>query len=128
MGRRHGQRKIADTGRLLAAQVAHEGRHPRLVVGQPERDAIAEAIEHRSCVLAETGGCVTVRPATFVLQRLREVPVKERDERFDPTLEQAVDEASVEIDTGLIELPFPRRHDARPGDREAVEVDAELGE
>ena len=42
-------------------------------------------------------GDVAVAPAAAVLQRLRQVPVVERDERRDAALQQRVDELAVEV-------------------------------
>src|SRR5664280_247722 len=43
------------------------------------------------------------------------------------TLEQAVDQARVEVDALLVQRALAARHDPGPGDREAIDADAEIG-
>ena len=50
----------------------------------------------------------------------------ERDERADAGGEQVVDETVVEVEACLVDAAASLRQDARPGDREAVRVEAEL--
>jgi hypothetical protein len=51
--------------------------------------------------------------------------VEERHERLDPVREQLVDEPVVEVEPASLTAPRPSG-DARPGDREAERVEAEL--
>ena len=44
-------------------------------------DAVAERAAHQRRVLAEPPGDVAAAPAAAILQRLRQIPVVERDER-----------------------------------------------
>ena len=67
-------------------------------------------------------------PSTGVLERLRKIPVVQRDDRFDAGGEQLVDERAVEVETRGVRRALPGRYDARPRDREAVRVHAELRE
>ncbi len=60
--------------------------------------------DHRRVVGERLGGG-PLRPAAAVLQRLRQVPVVERDERPDPGLEEAVDEPVVEVQPGRVDPP-----------------------
>ena len=59
--------------------------------------------------VAEPAHDLRVREATAVLQRLRQVPVEQVDERLDARLEQGVDESLVEVDAALIDGARPRR-------------------
>jgi hypothetical protein len=122
---RHAQRgrPVADARRLAALGVAEERDHPRLVVGDPLRDHVAELLRHQPRVLGEALGRVARRPAAAVLQRLREIPVVQRGDRLDPALEQPLDEAAVEADAARVERAAPVRLHPRPGDREAVALD-----
>ena len=52
--------------------------------------------------------------------------MEEGRERLDLVREQLVDEAVVEIEAGLVDRAPTRRDDARPRDREAKRVEAEL--
>ena len=122
--RRHHERV---TGRERAERVALQRRHGGLVQGDPVPDAVAEPTEHQLDVVGEAGGGVAREPAARVLERLREVPVVERRHGPDVRLEQRVHEPGVgrgrpRSSPGAVGLH------AGPRDREAVVVDAELGE
>src|SRR6202034_1087057 len=69
---------------------------------------------------------VSRRPATGVLERLRQVPVVERRTRLDAPLEHRLDEAAVEVESGLVCGAPARRLDPRPSDREAQGAQPEL--
>ena len=90
------RRPVADAGRLRAVGVAEEGDDPRLVVGDPLRDDVAERRAARRRVLREAQRGVARGPAALVLQRLRQVPVVERRDRLDPAREQPLGEVAVE--------------------------------
>ena len=64
----------------------------RLVVRDPVADAVAEPRRGKMRELGEGLGGVAIGPAAFVLQRLRQVPVVERDEGRDAALQQRVDQ------------------------------------
>jgi hypothetical protein len=52
----------------------------------------------------------------FVVERLRQVPVVQRHERFDAGGEELVDEPLVEVETLRVRLPSAVGEDPRPGD------------
>ena len=120
-----GGRPVAAAGRVQPFAVAEHADAPRLVVGDEAAHAIAELIGDHVDVLDEGVDGGAVGPAARVLERLRQVPVVERDERLDAGLEQPVDEPIVERQARRVRLPAPAREDARPGDREAVGAEAE---
>src|SRR6185312_14825481 len=64
-------------------------------------------------------------PAAGVLERLRQIPVVERDEGLDAGFEEPVGEPVVEVEAGHVDVPAAGREHARPGDREAVGAEAE---
>ena len=66
---------------------------------------------------------VARRPAAAVLQRLRQVPVVERQVGLHAAREQAVDEAFVEVQALGVPGAAAGGLHARPADREAVGVD-----
>ena len=69
---------------------------------------------------------VAVRPAAFVLERLRQVPVVQRRERPDAIREQFIHKPVVIIEARLVHLPFALGKDPRPGDAEAVAAKPKL--
>ena len=107
--------------------MAEEGEAGRLVERHPVLDAVAQVRREQRGVVGEPAHDLRVGEAAAVLQRLRQVPVEEVDQRLDARVEQGVDEALVEVEAGLVDRAGPRRQDARPADAEAVRARAELG-
>ena len=70
-------------GRVLARAVAHEREGPRLVQRDPGTRTITDAPRHEPGVLAEPFHDIGLQPAAAILDRLRQVPVVERDPRLD---------------------------------------------
>ena len=92
---------------MLAHAVAEPGDHPRLVLRDPVADTIAQRVGHDLDVLGEGVHGLAHRPAPAVLERLRQIPVIERDERLDPVGEQLVHEPVVEVEAGRGSPPAP---------------------
>ncbi len=96
-------------GRHEPRGVAEVARAVRLVERRPVLDAVAEGGGHDVGVLGEVERRRPLRPAALVLEHLRQVPVIQRDVRFDAGGEQLVDETVVEVEC----LPERRRRDRR---------------
>src|SRR5829696_1150221 len=114
-------------GGMDAEAVTHPGRDPGFVQGDPEPDTIREGLVDDARVLCKAIARVPVGPAAHILQRLRQVPVVEREHRFDRALPQAVDEPAVEVEASLVGVTAPFGLDAGPGHREAIGMYPELG-
>ena len=71
------------------------------------------AIKRR--VLAERMRGRPLGPAARVLQRLRQIPVVQRDERVDVAREQLVDQPVVEVEARFVGPADPIGEDPRPG-------------
>ncbi len=65
---------------MQPVQVAEEVDDPGLVDRQPPRDAVAERLVTDCCKLGEALHGVAVAPAARVLERLRQIPVVEREQ------------------------------------------------
>ena len=65
-------------------------------------DAVAEPRGDDLGVLGERVDRLARGPAAAVLERLRQVPVVERDEGLDAVREQLVDEPVVEVEAGRV--------------------------
>jgi hypothetical protein len=119
-------RPVAHAGGLRALDMAEDGHDPRLVVGDPGADRVAELARHVLGVLGEALRRRALGPAATVLERLRQVPVVERGDRLDPPLAQPLGQPAVEVDASPVERSLPVRLHARPSDREAIGLQAEL--
>ena len=75
-------------GGVHADGVAEHGDDVGLVDGDPVLDPVGEPLADDGGVLGEAVDGVAVEPAAVVLERLRQVPVEERDHRLDAVLEQ----------------------------------------
>src|SRR5579875_1609217 len=128
VGRLQRVRQAGPARRVLGAVVAEEGATPGLVQGDPVADAIAQPARDDVHVGGEGLGCGARRPAPRVLERLREVPVIERDPGREAGGEERVDQALIEVEAGSIRAAPARRQYPRPGDREAVGAQAELAQ
>ena len=117
-----------DARREVALVVAQHRDDPGLVVRRDRGHAVAEAALHAQRVVDEVVHRLARIPAALVLQRLRQVPVVERQVRLESARQQAVDEAVVERQPLLVPGALAQRLHARPRDREAVEVDAQAGD
>ena len=62
---------------------------------------------HQRDVLGEPVRGVPLRPATGVLQRLRQIPVVEGHPWLDAVVEQFVHQALVEVEPGRVAGPVP---------------------
>ena len=123
--RRHeAGRALAPPGRVDAGGVAEEGRAPGLVQRRPDRHPVAECVVDADGVLREPVGGVAVGPAAGILERLRQVPVVERQPRRDLVREQLVDEPVVEREPARLDRTAVGSH-ARPGHGEPVRRQAE---
>jgi hypothetical protein len=126
----HLRRDLAalDAGRKVALLVAQHGDDPGLVVRSDPVEPVTQAGLHMAGVVDEAVHGVAVVPAAAVLQALRQVPVVQRRPGLDAALFQAIDQPLVEIQALGIELAVASRLHARPGDGEAVGVDAQRGD
>ncbi len=118
--------RLGATRGVVPRGVAEERRAPRLVQRRPVGDPVGEAFVDGGGVVGEAQRGVTGRPAAGVLERLRQVPVVQRDPRADAGTEQLVDEPLVEPEAVGGQRPGAVGLQARPGDREAVGVETEL--
>ncbi len=120
VARRQAFPPVGTTGGEDALDITEGGSHPGLV----DRDPILHSIpQRRSDHLGITAKGVdrgSLWPAALVLQRLRQIPVKERHPGFDPDLKQPIDKAPVEVETLLIYLTDTIGQDPRPGNRESI--------
>ena len=75
-------------GALRPSACPRNAVDPRLVVGDPALDDVAERVGHEPRVLGEAQRRVAHGPAADLLPRLRQVPVVEGRDRLDPALQQ----------------------------------------
>ena len=115
-------------GRPVAGDVGVLDVDRRLVDRQPESHAAARGRSHAFDVADKQPDAVRARPAATVREPRRIREVMQRDDRFDASAQQRIDDRDVVIQRGLVPLALSRL-DAAPLDREAVGVVAQrLGE
>ncbi len=125
-----GQRRAkieAQSRRVLAFQIPEHPERPGLIdrcpVSHPIAEPAADHIDERSEVLHDAA---SEPAAAVVLQRLRQIPVVERQEWGDASLEQSINQARVEVEPGFVDAASTFGHDSRPGDRKTIGVQVEL--
>lgn len=102
------------TGRLDARAIAEHGENDWLVDGDPARDTVGEVLADEAGVVREPVGRVPIQPSPALLEWERGIPVEERRARRDPGLEQAVDEAVIEVEASGVGRTLAGGLDARP--------------
>ena len=115
----------AVAGRVYAMQVSRVGADPRLVERRPQLDPVIQLPEHDGRVFGEPLRDLRIEPPAEIVQRGRQVPVIEGDQRLDPVREERVDEPVVKVDAGGIRSTSSPGHHAAPRDAEPVCVDPE---
>ena len=119
-------RRKLQPGRVDAVPIAQFEERTELVDREDVLDAIGQSLRNESCIVSERLGRVARLPAAaVVLQHLRQIPVIQRGKGLDAVGEQLVDQAAVEVHALWIRRAGPLRKDARPGDREAIDLDAQ---
>ncbi len=114
-----------EAGGVAAVFVADVDEGTHLVQGHEVLDAVGEMFGDVAGVVGEGFGGVAGLPAAFVFEGLGEVPVEERAVGLDVGGEELVDEAVVEVEALGVGRAGALREDARPGDGEAVGLEAE---
>ena len=110
------------TRRVDARRIREERRAPRLVERGPDLHPIAERVVHVERVLGEEVRGLAVRPSASLLQRLRKVPVVQRQPRQDVGIQQLVRQPLVEVDALRVDRTAVGAH-PRPRGREAVRLE-----
>ncbi len=121
------RRPVTQPRRMDAVGMAEEGEDGRLVERHPILDTVAQVRREQRGVVGEPAHDLRVGEAAAVLQRLRQVPVEQVDQRLDARAEQGVDEALIEVEAGLVDGASPRGQDARPADAEAICARPQIG-
>ena len=101
-----------------------------LVEGEPELDLVLVAVEDGLAVLLKEADELAARPAVVLLdQVIGHLVVREGHERLDVVGAQAVENAVVEGEAGLVGLSIVAvGEDTAPGDGHAEHAEAHLGE
>ena len=101
---------VLATRRMFSADIAEKGCTPRLIESGPGIHTVTEHIVHGGGIFSEPVGGVPVGPATLLLERLRKVPVVQREPRSDVLLEQLIDELRIKGKALFVYLPTVRTH------------------
>jgi hypothetical protein len=121
------RRRILDARRMLPRQVASSRSDEWLVVRDPIRHAVAQALTQHTGVVGEMVRRLTAGPTSPILERLGKVPMEEGDEGLNPVGEEPVDQPIVEPKTGRVHLACALWEDPGPADREAVGLQPQAG-
>ena len=114
-----------EAGCVAAIFVADVDKGAHLVEGHKVIDAVGEVFCDVAGVGGEGFGGVAGLPAAFVFEGLGAIPVEERAVGLNVVCEEFIDEAVVEVEALGVECAGALRIDARPGDGEAVGLEAE---
>ena len=119
-----GRRPVLYPRRMHAAGMSGERHDLGLVQRHPVLDPIAEPRRDDARILAKPLWGVGIGPAVAALQGLGQIPVVERDERANTSLQQRIHESLVEVQATLVDRARPIGDHPRPADGAAVGVEA----
>ena len=117
---RHLQKRCVDT-----AQIPCADKTLRLVDRHPVLHPVRECIDDNAGVFREKIADPLRFPAAHLIRPHGQVPVIQRHQRLDPGAEELVDQIAVELNSLRIDDALGG-HYARPADREAVGLQADL--
>ncbi len=105
---------VAMAGGMRAGDVALLHRLQGLVDRDPHRRLIANPLGQHVSKLTEVLRGVAIGPAAALLERLRQIPVVDRDNRPDPVQVELFDEPAVIVEPALIHRAAAARQHPRP--------------
>jgi hypothetical protein len=108
--------------------VADAGERFGFVENDPLADAIAQRLRHRARILGETFRRIAIGPAAVVLERLRQVPVIQRDDGANARFEHRIGDALVVIQSPGVHASAARGLDSRPCNRVTIALDVQLAQ
>src|SRR5581483_7693711 len=110
----------------ISELMAEGGGHPGLVVRDERGYAVADMSRDHGGIVREPLRGVAIGPTVvLVLQRCRKVPVIQRRKRLNVTLEQAVDQPIIELQSPAVDGAVAGRLNPGPRDRKAIPLDAQ---
>lgn len=77
---------VFDAGCVMSPTVTDPRNHPRFIVCHPLFHPIAKPMGNDSSVVSEVISDISVRPTADVLERLGQIQMVKRDERFNSSL------------------------------------------
>src|SRR5450755_2132866 len=92
--------------------IAPVGSAPGFIEGNPPGDTISQTARYHLGIVSESFGGLTREPASPLMQRQGQVPMIERRHRADPSCQQSIHQAIVEIETTHIDHPGSLRENA----------------
>ena len=116
------QVSVLQARRVLARHMAKHRVNRRLVEDDVALEPIAQPVDQGGGIVGEAQGGVAVRPATLVLQTLRQVPVEQGGVGRHTLGQQGIDHAGIVVQPRWIDRPLPAGQDPRPADREPIGV------
>ena len=106
--------------RMLTCPIAHFHDTGRLIEGEPLVDPAFEMFCHFCRVDCKRPGGVLILPAALFFQRLRQIPVIQRNIRLDARFQQSIHKTIVIGKAFFVPVRAAGGGDARPRHREAI--------
>ncbi len=113
-------------GRVHALLMAEPDENRGLVEGHPMLHAIGQALDDHARIVRKPRRRITIEPAAAMIQRERQIPMKQRDVGLDVGGQQCVDQAIVKGQTRVVDRAHAARQNTRPRDAQAIGVEANL--
>ena len=104
--------------------LAHQGQHVLLVDGEPVFHPVAVVFKQNPAVIDKFIHRFPAAPASLFRQRRGQIEVEDGHKRLDAVLQAGVDQVAVKGDPLWIHFAHALGQDARPGNGEAVFLEA----
>ena len=127
VGRDDRRLRISQTGGMDAHPVPQIGRAEGLIDGNPALHPISQVPGHHIGILGKSQRGRAAEPAAAIVLDPRQIPVIQRERWLDVVFEQLIDQPIVERQPLRIGGAGALGNDPRPGHREPVRADAQLG-
>src|SRR5690348_382734 len=100
---------VDHTWRMPGKPIAKQGKDGWFIECCEAPYAISVAPRYQRRVVAIPPDNVSIQPSTFVLERLRQIPMVQAKPRLDASSQQTVDQPVIEGQPGLVRIPAPFR-------------------
>src|SRR2546423_15039207 len=115
------------TWSMFAGPVSKIGRAPGLIQGDPPVDAVSQQSRDYLCIIRKSECSLSVEPATFLVQRQREIPMIQGHKGRNTSCQECIYQTIIKIQTAPVDSSLSLGKNARPRDGEAIRIQTEFG-
>ena len=110
-------------GCMFSAHVSQPHEALRLIEGHKKFNPVPKCFCRHSRILCKPVHDLRILPASQTVQGKGQIPVEQRQTRFNIVFQKFIDQSIVEIYTAPVDLPSSLRKNPGPGNRETIRPD-----